>query len=163
MSAVPSYRIIQSRSEFHDALREAMTEIAQVGSRELFLCDEDFADWPLGEIALIELLTRWAMSHRKLTLLAQDFGAVVRSYPRFVAWRRQWSHIIEARALEQAEPGEIPTLLLAPGVVSLRLFDRVHWRGTLSHDAADAIRHREVLDEISQRASDAFPATTLGL
>lgn len=163
MNEGPRYRIIQSRGEFHAALREALDEVARVGCRELFLCDEDFADWPLNDPELIEQLTRWAMSHRRLTLLAQTFDGVVRSYPRFVAWRRQWSHIVDARALEEAEPGEIPTLLLAPGVASLRLFDRVHVRGSLSHDPADAIRDRELVDAISQRAVESFPATTLGL
>jgi hypothetical protein len=163
MSETSRYRIIQARSEFHTALREALGEVAQAGCRDLFLCDEDFADWPLNDPALVELLTRWAMSHRRLTLLAQTFDGVVRSYPRFVAWRRQWSHIVDARALEEAEPGEVPTLLLAPGVVSLRLFDRVHVRGSLSRDPADDIRDRELLDAIWQRATEAFPATTLGL
>lgn len=163
MSEAPRYRIIQSRSEFHAALREALDEVGQVGSRELFLCDEDFADWPLGDADVIEQLSRWAMSHRRLTLLAQSFDGVVRNYPRFVAWRRQWSHIVDARALEEAEPGEVPTLLLAPGVVSLRLFDRVHVRGSLSHDPADDLRDRELVTAIWQRAAEAFPATTLGL
>jgi hypothetical protein len=84
-------------------------------------------------------------------------------HPRFVTWRRQWSHVIEAKALAEAEPDEMPTLLLAPGVVSVRLFDRVHTRGSLSHDTADAIRYRELVEAISQRAVDAFPATNLGL
>ena len=163
MSEAPRYRIIQSRNEFQAALREALDEVGQVGSRELFLCDEDFADWPLGDADVIERLSRWAMSHRRLTLLAQSFDGVVRNYPRFVAWRRQWSHIVDARALEEAEPGEVPTLLLAPGVVSLRLFDRVRVRGSLSHDPADDIRDRELVTAIWQRGSEAFPATTLGL
>ena len=57
----------------------------------------------------------------------------------------------------------MPTLLLAPGVVTVRLFDREHVRGSVSHDPADAIRARELVDAISQRSSEAFPATTLGL
>jgi hypothetical protein len=48
-------------------------------------------------------------------------------------------------------------------VVSLRLFDRVRVRGSLSHDPADDIRDRELVTAIWQRGTDAFPATTLGL
>lgn len=163
MSDERNYRILSTRGEFHQALHDAMDEVATQGGRELFLCDEDFADWPLGEPAFIERLTRWALPHRRLVLLARTFDTVPARHPRFVTWRRQWSHVIEAKALADAEPDEMPTLLLAPGVVSVRLFDRVHTRGSLSHDVADAIRYRELVEAISQRAVDAFPATNLGL
>jgi len=163
MSNERNYRILATRAEFQQALNDAMDEIATHGGRELFLCDEDFGDWPLGQTSFIERLTRWALPHRRLVLLARSFETVPARHPRFVTWRRHWSHIIEAKALAEAEPDEVPTLLLAPGVVSVRLFDRVHARGSLSHDAADAVRYRELVEAISQRAVDAFPATNLGL
>lgn len=159
----PSHRILTTRTEFLDALRAGFDEIATSGCREVWIADIDFADWPIGERAVIDHLTAWAMAHRKLTMLAQTYDAVVRRHARFVEWRCQWSHVIECRQLEELEPGEMPTLLLAPGVVTVRLFDREHVRGSVSHDPADAIRARELVDAISQRSSEAFPATTLGL
>ena len=41
--------LITNRAEFHAALRQAFAEAATAGSRELWLADNDFADWPLGE------------------------------------------------------------------------------------------------------------------
>lgn len=159
----PRHRILTTRLEFLDALREGLAQIAAAGCREVWIADTDFADWPIGERAVVDSLTAWAMAHRKLTMLAQTYDAVLRRHARFVEWRRQWSHVIECRQLEELEPGEMPTLLLAPGVVTVRLFDREHVRGSVSHDPADAIRARELVDAISQRSSEAFPATTLGL
>jgi len=159
----PSHRIFTTRSEFIDAIREAFAEIATTGCREVWITDVDFADWPLGELAVIENLTHWAMSHRKLTVVAQTFEEISLKHPRFKEWRRQWPHVVECRQLEEIEPGEMPTILVAPGVVTVRLFDRVHARGSVSHELADAIRARELVDAVWQRAIEAFPATTLGL
>ncbi|CAN7287791.1 hypothetical protein [Rhizobacter sp. LjRoot28] len=162
-AALPTHRMLHSRSEFHDALREAFAQAATQGCRELFLCDPDFADWPLGEMAVVELLTRWAMSHRKLTVLALHYDEVVRRHPRWVAWRRQWSHVVECRAIDDIDPEALPTMLLAPGVVTVRLFDARNHRASVSTEVADAVRAREDLDAVLQRSVNAFPASTLGL
>lgn len=155
--------LITTRLEFHDALRLAFSETSHAGSRELFLCDEDFADWPLNEPEIIAALTRWAMPHRKLWMLARHYDEVTRRHPRFVEWRRTWSHVMECRAAEEVDSGDLPTLFLAPSVVCVRLFDRIQIRGSLSHDTADFIRDRELFDAVSQRSEESFPASTLGL
>ncbi|HEY0857499.1 MAG TPA: hypothetical protein VGE16_10590 [Albitalea sp.] len=157
------HRLFNTRREFQDALLEAFGEIASAGCREVWLTDEDFAEWPLNSPAVIELLTRWAHSHRRLTLIARGFDELARRHPRWAEWRRQWSHVVECRANEEAAAGEIPTLLLAPGVIAVRLFDRVHCRGSLSRDPADWVRHRELVDAVSQRSVEAFPPTILGI
>lgn len=158
-----THRLITTRGEFHAALREAFSEIASAGCREMWMCDEDFADWPLGEPEIIDSLTRWAMPHRKLTLVARHYDELVRRCPRFVTWRTQYSHVIDARAQEELEAGQMPTILLAPGVVCVRLVDRVNYRGALSRDAGDAIRYRELIDAAMQRSVESFPASILGL
>ena len=38
------HALITTRTEYHDALRAALAEVAQAGCRELWLCDEDFSD-----------------------------------------------------------------------------------------------------------------------
>ena len=162
MSTEPA-PLITSRAEFHAALRQAFETLATAGAREVWLCDEDFADWPLGERAIVELLTRWAASNRKLTLLARSFDEVARRHPRWVEWRRSWSHIVSCRANTEMASGEFPTLLLGIGTVSLRLSDTVHPRGRLSHEKADEIRCKEQIDAVMQRSEEAFPATTTGL
>jgi hypothetical protein len=156
-------RLITTRLEFHDALREALSEVAAVGCRELWLCDEDFADWPLGELAVIDQLVQWAQAHRRLVVVARHFDEVVRRHSRWVQWRTQWSHVVECRTLEDAEAGEVPTLLLATDLVGVRLFDRVHHRGSLSRDRGDLVRLHETIDAVLQRSVLAFPPTILGL
>ncbi len=158
-----AHRLLHSRSDFREALREGLARAAVVGCRELFLCDVDFSDWPLGEIAVVESLSRWALAHRRLTLLAQSFDDVQRRHPRFAAWRRQWSHVVTCRAFEDAEPGQMPSVLLAPGLVTVRLFDARAYRASVSTDPADALRAKELLDALLQHSVEAFPASTLGL
>lgn len=159
----PAYRLLGTRLEFHDALRDTFTEAARTGCRELWLVDEDFADWPLGERAVVDTLTRWAQSHRRMTLIARHFDEFPRRHARWAEWRRQWSHVVECRSFDDAETGEIPTLLLADGLAGLRLVDRVRFRGSVSSDSADLVRMREWIDAVSQRSVPAFPPTLLGL
>lgn len=158
-----SQGLTTTRLEFIDGLRAAFAEAASVGTRELFMCDEDFADWPLNEPAIIDALTKWAMPHRKLFMLARHYDEVTRRHPRFVDWRRTWAHVMECRAAEEPESCKVPTLLLAPSVVCVRLFDRIHFRGSVSRDAGDFLRNRELFDAVSQRSEESFPASTLGL
>jgi hypothetical protein len=162
MSA-PTRLPITSRSAFHEALRSAFSRAAAVGAREIWLCDPDFADWPLSEPGIINDLTEWARPHRQLTVYAHRYGEVARRHGRWTQWRRQWSHLVNCRTNPELESAEYPTLCLIPGVVSLRLMDTVNFRGMASHDPADAIACREAIDVVSQRSTEAFPVTTLGL
>jgi hypothetical protein len=158
-----SHTLITSRGEFHDALKLALTNIAAVGCREVFFCDADFLDWPLSDAVVIDCLTEWARSHRRLTLMASQFDDLARRHGRWVEWRRRWSHLVECRVNNDLEVGKFPTLLLAPGLVMVRLVDRVRYRGSVSRDAADLLQHRETLDAVLQRSEASFPVTTLGL
>ncbi len=159
----PSHRIIESRGEFHEVLRDAFVKIADAGCREVFISDTDFADWPISERGVIEQLTRWAYAHRKLVMLAQNFDDMPRRHPRFTEWRRQWAHVIQCRSLAETVPGELPGLFLAPGCITVKLLDPVRYRASISESEADAIRARDTFDALLQRSEEAFPATTLGL
>ena len=160
---LPPSRIITSRGEFHEALRESFALMADQGCREVFIADPAFADWPLGERAVIENLTRWAYAHRKLTVLAQSFDEFPRRHIRWVEWRRQWAHVVECRSLAEDDAGKLTGLFLAPGLCTLRVLDAEHYRAILSFEPADAIRTRDDLDALLQRSEEAFPVTTLGL
>ncbi len=155
--------LITSRAEFQGALLQAFDTLATAGAREVWLCDENFADWPLSDRAVVALLTQWAASNRKLTLVARTFDEVARRHPRWVEWRRSWSHIVSCRTNVDVASDEFPTLLLGIGAVSVRLSDHVRHRGRLSHDKADEIRCKEQIDAVMQRSEEAFPATTTGL
>jgi hypothetical protein len=159
----PLHRLIESRNQFHEALREGFAEMARTGCREAWISDDDFADWPLNERAVVESLTQWAMSHRKLVVLARHYDEVVRRHARWVEWRRQWSHVVECRAFAEAQAGEIPTLLLASDLLAVRLVDPERHRGAIAREAADLLRIRESIDAVSQRSVESFPATLLGL
>ena len=157
------YTLITTRAEFHDALRRALAEIAAAGCHEIIMSDADFADWPLSEPAVIESLTRWAQKHRKLTLLAQTFDEIARRHGRWVEWRRQWSHVVECRANIELEAAQVPTVLLAPSLLVLRLVDPIRYRGGVSHEVADMVLCGEQIDAVLQRSEETFPVTTLGL
>lgn len=154
---------IDGRQAFQDAVRESLAEAAAAGWRELWLCDPDFANWPLGERSVIDSLTRWAGGHRRLTLLALHYDELARRHARWAQWRRQWGHVAHCRALDETQANDVPVMLFAPGALTLRLFDPVRYLGTLSRDAADGASAREQIDAISQRSTEAFPSTTVGL
>ena len=155
--------VISGRIEFHTAVREALAEAAAEGWQELWLCDANFADWPLGEASVIDSLTQWAQGPHRLTLLALNYEEVSRRHARWVQWRRNWSHSVTCREIQELQADDVPSMLLAPGVLTLRLMDRVHHRGLVSREPADALHARELIDAISQRSVEAFPVTTLGL
>jgi hypothetical protein len=163
MDELPTSRIITSRSEFHEALKEAFAFVADKGCREVFIAAPDFSDWPLGERSVLDELTRWAYTHRKLTVLAESFDEFARRHPRWVEWRRQWSHVVECRAIDEADAGQLAGLFLAPGLLTLRVLDAEHYRASLSFDPADSIRMRDAINTLLQRSEEAFPVTTLGL
>lgn len=154
---------IDTRSGFHDALRAALAQAARVGCRELFIIDDDFADWPLNERAVVEHLTQWAASHRRFVAIARNFDEVARRHARWVEWRRTWAHVVHCRTNNELEAGQMPSILLAPGLTSVRLFDTLRYRGVATDDPADALHWREDIDAVLQRSEEAFPATTLGL
>jgi len=154
---------IASRGEFIDAIRAAFTLAADVGAREIFLVDPNFADWPLNERAVVDSLSRWVGPNRVLTVLAHTFDEFTRRQLRFVEWRRQWAHAVRCRNDPELEAEQVPTLLLVPGATCVRILDRVRYRGTASNRPVDLTECRESVDALLQRSVEAFPVTTLGL
>lgn len=158
-----SSALITSRGEFREAVRSGLAEAAAFNCPELWWIDTDFADWPLGDPAVIASLSAWAGCRRRLTLVAQSFDAIVHRHARWLEWRRRWSHLVHCRSVAEIGNGQMPTLLLAAGLLRVHLLDPVHFRGSLSRDAAALLRAREMLDAHLQRSADAFPVTTTGL
>jgi hypothetical protein len=154
---------VASRADFLAAVRAAFGEAEAHDAHDIFIVDPSFSDWPLNEPPLIETLDRWVDSRRSLTVFADSFDELARHQLRFVAWRRQWSHVIHCRSDPELEAEQIPTLLLVPGVTSVRLLDRVRYRGIASARAVDLAECRETIDALLQRSVEAFPVTTLGL
>lgn len=158
---LPSGRF-SGRSEFQQLLRDAFETAAREGWKEMVLCDADFIDWPLGERAVFESLNAWATGGGRLTLLARRYEALRQGHARFVRWRTQWSHLIEARGCRHADPLDLPSVLWSPGWMLHRV-DPVRSQGVTSAEAERRVVLRETLNEWLRQSSPAFPATTLGL
>ncbi len=154
---------IASRADFQNAVRAAFVQAAEQGAPEVFIVDPNFADWPLSEPAVVDTLTRWVDSHRRITVMAHSYDAFARHQVRFVAWRRQWAHVVHCRGDDVLEAEQIPSLMVVPGQVCIRLLDRVRYRGIVSARPIDLTGCRDTIDALLQRSTEAFPVTSLGL
>ena len=150
------------RAEFEALIRQAIEQAAAQGWREMVWSDADFADWPLGGRAFHEALLSWSRTGRRLILLARRYDMLVDRHARFVAWRRDWSHVVEARAVPGADPVDFPSAWWSPAWV-LHRHDPERCRGVAAADASRRVALRETLDEWLRRSAPAFPAVTLGL
>lgn len=158
----------EGRADFQRLIIETLAWAAAQGCREVYAWDASFVDWPLSDAKALTALTAWAGHGRQLNLLSVQYEDVVRRHPRFVRWRRDYSHCVTARAVDpelqlQAAPESLLLAMGADGPLSLRLFDRHLWRGELSREVAERLRGLEWFDAVAQRSSDSFAPTTLGL
>lgn len=152
----------EGREEFRQLVRDALASAAREGWREIVLSDASFEDWPLGERAVAESLQAWSNSGRRMVLLARRYDSVVRQHARFVQWRVTWSHIVTASACPSADPLELPSALWSPHWV----MERRDIEGCIGYCGSEPERRvalREALAEWLQKATPAFPASTLGL
>ena len=150
------------RVAFAQLVRDALATAAREGWHELVLCDATFEDWPLRERAVAESLHAWAKSGRKFTVLAPTYEGVLRNQPRFVEWRKTWSHIVECRRCRAADPLDFPSAIWSPAWVMQRL-DLARSTGFCGPEPGRRVRLRELLDEKIRGSSPGFAATTLGL
>ena len=90
-------RVLQGREAWQQALRDALLDPG-VG---WCMYSDDYRDWPLGEAAVVQALQQWAFGLRNpcVRVLARDYSAVVRDFPRFVRWRTDFGHVLECREL----------------------------------------------------------------
>jgi len=157
-------RAFEGPVECAQALRDALSHAAENRTRRLCWCDDDFAAWPIGEVAWIDQLTRWArVGGRELVVIARDYTVIERRHPRFAAWRRDWAHVIQCLVPDESRTDALPTLWIDSDDQALRVFDPEHLRGRIGFDRVDRQQAREDFDAILQRASPGFAATTLGL
>lgn len=159
--ALPLGRVV-GRKAFADTLRRTMDVAHARRWRTWWWCDRDFADWPLGEHAVIESLNRWAQPGRKLYLLAQDYDTMRRLHPRFVVWRQRWDHLLEVRACPATEAEAFPSRVWTP-TWCLDRIDTAQGISLCSRQPQVRTGLKQNLDEWWARSSSAFPATTLGL
>ena len=148
---------------FQAALKQAFADLADSSCREVWLCDRNYAEWPLSDAATLAQLTQWALPHRRLVVLAADFDSIGRHHPRWVAWRRRWDHVVACRIPSDTDADSIPCLFLAPPHIGIELHDAQKCRGTRAASPSEMVRMRSEVDAYLQRSSGCFPATQLGL
>jgi len=153
---------LNGRSVFVQAVRDALQAAAREGWNELILCDANYADWPLGERAVVESLQAWSRGGRRLHMLSMDYSGVTRQHARFVQWRQTWDHIIECRVCRGSDALAFPSALWTPAWVMQRIDVE---RDVLLCDSAASRRValRQMLDEWRRDSSPGFPASVLGL
>lgn len=147
---------------FQDNVRRILSTAASQGWSEIILSDTDFADWPLGESAVVQSLSDWSKRGRKFTLMAQSFSELPRRHPRFVQWRQRWDHVIECRRCGVGHQDSFNRAVWTPGWMLQRL-DGDLYEGVLSREPSRRFQLRERLVESLKTSAPGFPATTLGL
>lgn len=152
----------QGRTFFADLIRQTLNDAQTQGWADWWWCDADFADWPLGERAVVDSLNAWARSGRRLRLLAKDYRSVQILHARFVRWRVTWDHLIEVRACSGASEQDFPSAMWTPNWVFQRT-DRARSVVLCSGDAQDRLLLQQSLREWWARSTPAFPASVLGL
>ena len=150
------------REAFRQMVRDAFACAARDGWHEMVICDPSFEDWPLRELSVVSSLHAWAKAGRHLTMLAAHFEGVQRNQPRFVAWRKTWSHIVECRRCRTLVPVDFPSAIWSRTWAMQRL-DLVRSAGLSGPEPGRQVRLREILDEKIRGSVLGFPATTLGL
>jgi hypothetical protein len=148
--------------EFAQLVRDAIACAGRDGWTEMVWSDPSFEDWPLREKLVVDLLTAWSHTGRRLVLLANGFDSVQRHQSRFVAWRKTWDHIVECRVSKGRDAEDLPSAIWSPQW-AMRRMDTVHSKGVAGSDAQRRVSLKQELDECLRQSSVGFPATTLGL
>ena len=152
----------EGREAFGKLVRQVIASADQQAWREWWWCDDDFADWPLGERAVAEALDRWAGQGRRLHLLARSYQTVRERHARFVTWRVRWDHCIEARACPSASAEDFPSGMWMPGLCWSRI-DAARSVVLCSDEPRQRTQMQQTLHEWWNRGTPSFAASTLGL
>ncbi|GAA6143622.1 hypothetical protein [Hydrogenophaga sp. 5NK40-0174] len=152
----------EGRATFQDFVRLALAHAAEHGWKRLILCDEDFADWPLGERAAIDALQSWASSGRTIRFVARDYRLIHSLHPRLVQWRQHWSHIVEARTCSGRGSDQLPSAFWSDGWTLERLDDQ---RDAMvaTQDAGRRVALHERIDGFWRYGQPGFASSVLGL
>ncbi len=148
---------------FAALIRQALGSAACQGWSQLILCDADFADWPLGERAVVGALQQWARKGRQCTLLALDYTDLERRQPRFVQWRRQFDHLLTCRRALTTEASSLPSALWTPDWVLQRHDPHSNQGWTGSEPQRRLALAQDLQEWLQHQSTPAFPASVLGL
>jgi hypothetical protein len=154
---------IRSRGDFLAAVAWVVQQTVALRARQIVCVADSFDEWPLDDAAVLDALTPWLrLPQRRLVLLGRDFESIRGAHPRFMAWRKDWSHALDAWTPPE-EMGPLPTLVLSDCPITLQVMDTLQWRGRVSVEGRKAYLLREQIDAYLQRSERAFPVHHLGL
>jgi hypothetical protein len=147
---------------FAGLVRHAFERAAADGWPEIILSDPSFEGWPLGETSTVHALQAWAKPGRRLVLLAGRFDLIIRQQPRFVAWRKAWSHLVDGRLCPASALHDLPSAIWSRHWFLLRTDSEA---GTGQY-GAERVRLRGLHEALQHKLNvsvTGFAATTLGL
>ena len=154
--------------EFQERFKATLALAAQ-SPGECRWVDVDFARWPLGELAVTELLQRWMRQHggASMTLLAGHHEVLQREHPRWLSWRQTWSHRVHCWLASDEIVADLRPMFLwrnrERDIAGIRLLDSVTAVGQWTTDPAVLALWQADFDAYLQRSSEGMPCTTLGL
>ncbi|RZL10853.1 MAG: hypothetical protein EOP40_04870 [Rubrivivax sp.] len=160
------------RIEGWTAWAERVREVlALAGSQpaSLMMVDEDFAQWPLGDIACVQSFEQWSLASSRgmrCTLLAHRWDEFARRHPRWLRWRATWSHKVECRGWHEEDLSSMVNpkpMLILQGTMGLQMLDVERGTGLWSRRPAALSEWWQFGDAISQRSIETMPVTTAGL
>ena len=155
---------ISSRAAFHAGVAWAVAAASATEARQMRWVDQDFADWPLDDSALLQSLGDWLRRpQRRLEMLAHDYEKMATRHPRFTEWRRTWSHVVDTRAMTEDHGLVLPAWIVVDRQAYVELLDRSRWRGRAGVDPHHTSLLALEIDALAQRSVPDFPATRLGL
>ena len=147
---------------FAGLVRHAFERAAADGWPEIILSDPSFEGWPLGETSTVHALQAWAKPSRRLVVLAGRFDLLIRRQPRFVAWRRAWSHLVDGRRCPPGALQGLPSAIWSRNWFLLRT-DAQDGAGEYGADRVRLQALHETLQSKLNVSGTGFAPTTLGL
>lgn len=155
----------EGRFDGRQALQEALLAslaVWQGGPHAAWWCSSDWAGWPLDHPRVLEALQTWMLAGGSLRLLAGDYRLIAAQHPRFVNWRVQWAHRIDAKSVGRSSREACPHMVWsAQGGWEVLAAERGVLVSSRSPQAVVAWQER--FQGLWERATPAFPSSTLGL
>lgn len=151
-----------TRTQAHAALLRLVE-----GQSSVLCCfSAEFSAWPLQRPEFIRALEQWALRdlrrHEVLRLLAVDWSTVQLRFPRFVAFRQTFAHLIACRRIAEARLDGLHEMAWTPQA-AVYAKTATWMTGQCVRDPARLQALRLRFDDAWAQAVPAFPAHTLGL
>ena len=126
----------------------------------------DFRHWPLSDRAFIRALEVWALRDPRrpsaLRILALDWRDVGVRFPRFAAFRRDFSHVVECRVVRARWVQDLPELAWT-GSQAVVASAPAWTSGKRIRSPARLTALRDRFEPAWEQATPGFPAGILGL